>query len=49
VSIDCSLCGEQILDLDLRLSASVNVKSILHTQPLGLYSKILFGNLFVHR
>jgi hypothetical protein len=23
--------------------------SILHTQPLGLYSKILAGNLFVHR
>jgi hypothetical protein len=38
-----------MLDLDVRLRASVNVKSILHTQPLGLYSKILVGNLFVHR
>jgi hypothetical protein len=48
VRIDCSLGGEQMLDLDLRLRASVNVKSILHTQPLGLYSKILVGNLFFH-
>jgi hypothetical protein len=48
VRIDCSLCGEQMLDLDLRLSASVNVKSILHTQPLGSHNKILVGNLFVH-
>jgi hypothetical protein len=35
--------------LDLWLSASVNVRPILHTQPLGLYSKILVGILFVHR
>jgi hypothetical protein len=26
----------------------VNVRSILHTQPLGLYNKILAGNLFVY-
>jgi hypothetical protein len=29
-----------MLDLDLCLSASVNVRYILHTQPLGLYNKI---------
>jgi hypothetical protein len=49
VRINCSLCGEQMIDLDLRLSASVNVKSILHIQPLGSYNKILVGNLYVHR
>jgi hypothetical protein len=27
----------------------VNVRSILHTQPLGLYNEILIGNLFIHR
>jgi hypothetical protein len=26
----------------------VHVRSILHTQPLGSYNKILVGNLFVH-
>jgi hypothetical protein len=36
-------------DLHLCLSASVNVRYILHTQPLGLYNKILVGNLFVQR
>jgi hypothetical protein len=30
-----------MLDLDLRLSASVNVWYVLHTQPLGLYNEIL--------
>jgi hypothetical protein len=40
VRIDCSLCGVKMLDLDLCLSASVNVRYILHTQPLGLYNKI---------
>jgi hypothetical protein len=48
VRIYCSLCGDQIFDLHLCLSASVNVRSIIHTQPLGLYNKILVGNLFVH-
>jgi hypothetical protein len=38
-----------MLDLLLRLSASVHVSFILHTQPLGLYNEILVGNLFVHR
>jgi hypothetical protein len=37
-----------MFDLHLCLSASVNVRPILHTQPLGLYNKILVGNLFVH-
>jgi hypothetical protein len=41
VGIDCTLCGVKMLDLDLFLSASVNVMYILHTQPLGLYNKIL--------
>jgi hypothetical protein len=27
----------------------MKVRPILHTQPLGLYNKILVGNLFVHR
>jgi hypothetical protein len=44
---DCSLCDEQMLDLHLFLSVSVNVKYILHTQPLGSYNKILVVNLFV--
>jgi hypothetical protein len=26
----------------------VNVRPILHTQPLGLYNEILVGNLFSH-
>jgi hypothetical protein len=39
--IDCSLCGVKILNLDLCLSASVNVRYILHTRPLGLYNKDL--------
>jgi hypothetical protein len=34
--------------LHLCLSASVNVRYILHTQPLALYKKILVGYLFVH-
>jgi hypothetical protein len=38
-----------MLDLLLSLSVSVHVRSILHTQPLGSYNKILVGNLFVHR
>jgi hypothetical protein len=38
-----------MFDLHLCLSASVNVKPILHTQPLELYNKILVENLFVHR
>jgi hypothetical protein len=46
--IDCSLCGEQIFDLHLCLSASVNVRYTLHTQSLALYNKILGGYLFVH-
>jgi hypothetical protein len=37
-----------MFDLHLCLSASVNVRHILHTQPLGLYNKILVGNPFVH-
>jgi hypothetical protein len=49
VRIDCSLCGDQLFDLHLCLNANVNVRPILHTQPLGLYNKILVGNLFVHR
>jgi hypothetical protein len=49
VRIDCSLCGEQMFNLDLCLSASMNVRSILHTQPLGLYNKILVGYLFDQR
>jgi hypothetical protein len=35
------MCGVKILDLDPCLSASVNVRYILHTQPLGLYNKDL--------
>jgi hypothetical protein len=41
VRIDDSLCGVKMLDLDLYLSASVNVRYILHTQPLRLYNKVL--------
>jgi hypothetical protein len=41
VRVDCSLCGVKMLDLDLCLSASVHVRSILHTQPLGIYNKDL--------
>jgi hypothetical protein len=47
--IDCSLCGDQMLDLHLCLSASVNVRYILYAQSLGLYNKILVENLFIHR
>jgi hypothetical protein len=43
------LCDDQMFDLRLCLSGSVNVRYILHTQPLGLYNKILVENLFVHR
>jgi hypothetical protein len=35
------LCGVKMLDLHLCLSASVNVRYILHTQHLGLYDKVL--------
>jgi hypothetical protein len=38
-----------MFDLNLCLSASVNVRPILHTQPLELCNKILVENLFVHR
>jgi hypothetical protein len=48
VRINCSWCGDQMFDLHLCLSASVNVMPILHTRPLGLY-KILVWYLFVHR
>jgi hypothetical protein len=42
VRIDCSLCGVKKHDLDFCLSASVNVRYILHTQPLRfIYNKIL--------
>jgi hypothetical protein len=41
VRIDCSYCGDQMFDLHICLSASVNVRNNLHTQPLGLYNKIL--------
>jgi hypothetical protein len=42
VRIGCSLCGLQMFDLDLCLSASLNVIYILHTHtPLGLYYKSL--------
>jgi hypothetical protein len=41
VRIDCSLSGDQMFDLHLCLSASVNVRPILHTHPLCLYNKIL--------
>jgi hypothetical protein len=37
------MCGDQIFDLHLCLSASVNVRPILHTQPLGLYLKSQMG------
>jgi hypothetical protein len=37
-----------MFDLHLCLSASVNVRPMSHTQTLGLYNKILVGNLFVH-
>jgi hypothetical protein len=48
VRIDYSLCGDQMFDFHLCLRASVNVRPMLHTQPLGLYNKILVGYLFVH-
>jgi hypothetical protein len=35
------LSGVKMLDLDFCLSASVNVRYILCTQPLGLYNKDL--------
>jgi hypothetical protein len=38
-----------MFDLHLCLSAIVNVRHILHIQPLGLYNEILVGNLFVLR
>jgi hypothetical protein len=41
VRIDCSLCGVKMLDLHLCLSASVNVRYVLPTQPIGLYNKVL--------
>jgi hypothetical protein len=41
VRIDCSLCGVKMLDLHFYLSATVNVKYVLHTQPIGLYNKVL--------
>jgi hypothetical protein len=42
VRIDCSLCGVEMLDLHLCLSASVNVRYISHTQTLRfIYNKIL--------
>jgi hypothetical protein len=42
VRIDCYLCGVKMLDLDFCLNASVNVRYILHTQPLRfIYNKIL--------
>jgi hypothetical protein len=37
-----------MFDFHLCLSASVNVRPILCTQFLGLYDKILVGNLIVH-
>jgi hypothetical protein len=43
VRIECSLCGDQLFDLHLCLSSSVDARYILHTQPLGLYNKILVG------
>jgi hypothetical protein len=49
VRIDCSLCGDQMFDLHICSSASVDIRYILHTQPLGLYNKILVGYLFIHR
>jgi hypothetical protein len=30
-----------MLDLHICLSASVNVRYVLHTQPIGLYNKVL--------
>jgi hypothetical protein len=39
--IDCSLCGVKMLNLKLCLSANMNVRYVLHTQPLGLYNEIL--------
>jgi hypothetical protein len=42
VRIDCLLCGVKMLDLDLYLCASLNVRYILHTQPLiFIHNKIL--------
>jgi hypothetical protein len=38
-----------MLDLYLCLSASVNARYILHTQPLEAYNKILDEYLFIHR
>jgi hypothetical protein len=47
VRINCSLCGVKMLDLDFSLSASVNVRYILHTQPLGLYNKdLVFESIY---
>jgi hypothetical protein len=36
VRIDCSWRGVKMLDLDLCMSASVNVSYVLHTQPLRI-------------
>jgi hypothetical protein len=41
VRIDCSLCGVKMLHLHLCLSASMNIRHILHIQPLELYNEIL--------
>jgi hypothetical protein len=42
VRIDYSLCGVKMLDLHLCLSASVNVRYVLHTQPLRfIYNNVL--------
>jgi hypothetical protein len=34
--INCSLCGVKMQDLHLCLSASVNVREVLHTQTLRI-------------
>jgi hypothetical protein len=44
VSFDCSLCGVKMLDLYLCLSANVNVRYNLHTQPLRIiYQSLSLG------
>jgi hypothetical protein len=58
VRIDCALCGVKMLDLHLclsALSARVNLTYVLHTQPIGLYNKVLvwvspysFSSLSIH-
>jgi hypothetical protein len=37
-----------MFDLHLCLSDSADVRYILHTQPLGLYNKILVGYLYIN-